>query len=242
MNILGAVRNRINSAVAAVIGAIMFLTCGALMAFVFSPQMALQARQIERMPLMGAAELSSAAVGDDVLITGWLQDNPVLDEGGYVAYRLEEWVVTPADPDDSNDEPDGSWQSRERRVPALTLDVNGAVVRTLGNDQATLSGPLHEEILYSDSNETASYNGEWLPDGSWRYNGLFNADLVTVLGKKGSTGDVAPDELYAGDRVAFADSKHQAARGLLIGGISMMVCAPLVLIGGLLAAVFGRRR
>ena len=71
---------------------------------------------------------------------------------------------------------------------------------------------------------------------------FIDGDLVTVLGKKASSDGVIPSELYAGDRVAFADSKQDAARGLLIGGLCVIGLAPIVLVGGALIALFGRRR
>jgi len=214
------------------------------MAFVLSPQQELEARRVERMPLMEAADVESAPAGEELLVTGRLADNPLVDEGGFVAYRLDEWVVSYPDYDDSGEEPepDGDWKRVEQVVPELNLDVSGRLVRTLAANDARLSGNLHEEFVYSDAFDEAQYNGQWVPDGSWRFKGFFNGDLVTVLGKKASTGGVLPEEMYAGDRVAFAESKHEAAKGLFIGGIVMMVCAPVVLVGGVFAAIFGRRR
>ena len=66
-------------------------------------------------------------------------------------------------------------------------------------------------------------------------------DLVTVWGKKASSEGVIPDEYYAGDRVAFVESQHAEAKGALIGGICMLALAPIVLVGGILSAVFGKR-
>jgi len=243
MNIFRSVRERLGAAGAAVIGAVFLLGCGALMTFVLSPQQELEARRIERMPLMEAADVGSAAVGEELLITGRLDDNPLMD-GGFVAYRLDEWEVSYPDYDDSDSEPepDGDWRRVEQVVPDLNLLVGTMVVRTLAANDAKLSGPVHEELVYSDSYDEAQYNGEWVPHGSWRFKGFFNGDLVTVLGKRASAGGILPEEYYAGDRVAFADSKHEAAKGLLIGGMVMMVCAPVVLVGGVFAALFGRRR
>ena len=130
----------------------------------------------------------------------------------------------------------------ERVVPNLTLHVEGQTVPILRSDDACMSGPLYEELVYSNGWEEAKYDGEWLPEGSLRIRGLTNGDLVTVLGKKASSDGVLPNELYAGDRVVFADSKHRAARGLLTGGICMIGLAPAVLVGGILGAIFGRRR
>lgn len=242
MNIFASIRERIGSAVGAVIGAFFLLGCGAVLAFVLSPQQALEARRIEKMPLMDAGSVASAAAGEDILVTGWLADNPLMDEEGFVAYSLEEWVVTLPDPDDSSDEPDGDWKTIEQLVPELMIQVEGEMVRTLEGDNVRLTGSLNEALIYSDGYDEAKYEGEWLPHGSQRLRGFFNGDLVSVLGQKGSVGGIIPEELYAGDRVAFAESKHDAAKGLFIGGIVMMVCAPLVLVGGVLGGLFGRQR
>ena len=242
MNILSGVRDRIGGVVAATVVAVLFLACGALFAFVIAPRQAFQAKRIENMPLMDATAVQAAAVGDDLLVTGYLADNAALDEHGFVAYRLDEWIVTAADANDPDDDPEGNWQMLETHIPALTLDVENASVRTLGNDQASLSGPVHEEIVRSESSETAYYANEWLPNSSRRYRGFYNGDLITVMGKKGSTSDVLPEEMFAGDRVAFVEAEHQTAQGLLYGGICMMLCAPLIMVIAGLVILFGRRR
>ena len=242
MNVLASIRDRFNALIAAAIGAVLVFACGATLTFFLAPKQKLEANHIEGLPLLDSGSLASTPAGEEVLLTGRLVDNPLMDEGGFVAYRLEEWVVTLPDPDDPDDEPTGGWEEVERIVPELLLEVGGDIVRSLRADNATLSGSLHEEILYSDAYEEAKYEGVWLPHGSWRFRGLFNGDLVSVLGKKASEGGIIPDELYAGDRVAFVDSKHEAVKGLLIGGVAMMICSPLILIGGIFAAVLGRRR
>jgi len=242
MNIFAAIRERIGMVIAAVIGAVVLLGCGAVLVFILAPQQKLEALHIEKMPLVDAGGAEAAAVSEELLVTGRLEDNPLMDEGGFVAYKLDEWVVTLPDDDDTDSDPDGDWKTVEKVVPDLTLNVNGEIVWTLAADDATLSGPLHEDLIYSDAYDEAKYNGEWVPHGSLRLRGFFNGDLITALGKKASTGEIIPEELYAGDRVAFADSKHAAAKGLLTGGIIMMICSPVALVGGVLAALFGRRR
>jgi hypothetical protein len=237
-----AMGGRIRTVIGAVIGAGVILVLGAFLAFVLSPRQASLARKIERMPDMDAAAVRAAQSGADILITGQLQDNRVLDEGGFVAYTLQEWEVTPPDPDDDDDEPEGSWKTRERVVPDLELEVSGQTVQILRADGVSMSGPLHEDLVYGDGWEEAKYDGEWLPEGSLRIRGFLNGDLVTVWGKKASSGGVIPDELYAGDRVAFSGSKRRAAQGLLIAGLCMMGAAPLVLVISVLGAIFGRRR
>ena len=98
MNILAALRERIRLVIGTAIGAFLLLACGALLIVVLSPQQALLARRIERMPDVDAAAIRAAQAGTELLVTGHLQDNEILDKGDFVAYTLEEWVVTPPAP------------------------------------------------------------------------------------------------------------------------------------------------
>ncbi len=82
------------------------------------------------------------------------------------------------------------------------------------------------------------YEGERLPDGTRRYQGFFDGDLVTVLGKKSANGGVLPEHIFGGDRLQFEESQRQAASGLFMAGLCMMAFAPLLLIGGLLWALW----
>jgi hypothetical protein len=75
-----------------------------------------------------------------------------------------------------------------------------------------------------------------------RYRGLADGDLATVLGEKSSVGGLTPEHLFAGDRTAFEASQRQAAGNFLAAGLFSLVLAPVVLVGGLLAALLGKRR
>ena len=242
MNLLLSLKERMGKAIGAVIAGILMLLCGSLLAFVFSPMQALEARHVDQLPPMDAGSVEAAAAGDELLLTGRLVDNPLQEEGGYVAYRMDEWVVTLPENDDESDEADGDWKRVEQIVPALNLEVAGRIVRTLASHDARLSGALAEELILSDAYDEAKYNGEWLPHGTLRLKGLLNGDLVTVWGKKGSVGDLLPEELYGGDRVDFVESKKEAAKGIFIGGIALMLCAPVMVVGGIVGAIFSRRR
>ena len=101
-----------------------------------------------------------------------------------------------------------------------------------------VTGALHEEIFESDSAEVDLTNKR--PDDSRRYEGLRNGDTVTILGAKGSGGALIPEALYAGDRVAFDQSNVNQASSLFQMGICMMGLAPLLLLAGLLFALFKR--
>lgn len=246
MNIAINLRGRLNRIVFAVIGAIFFMACGALLAFVMSPQQALQARRIEHLPDMTAEDVAAADSGDDILVTGRLEDNPVISEGNFVAYVRETWQVTRPTPDSQSDsqnkEPSGKWETVERVFPDLRLNVNDREVEILRASSVTMSGPLHERLIRAYSFRKAKYNDEMLAEGSERVRGFHDGDLITVLGVKASTGGVIPDELFAGDRVAFVQRKKSAAKSAFIFGLCLIGVAPIVLVGGVLAALFGRQR
>ncbi len=245
MNMFRSMRERFGRLFGAVIGSVALLGCGLLFALVLAPQQKLEARRIERLPIMDASTVMDAAPGEDILISGYLTGNPVVTaEDDFVAYIMEEWRVTVPeyDPDQPNQEPDGDWELVERVIPDLMVDVNDQIVQSLKVDDASINGAVHESIFESSGYNTADYLGSSLSEGSLRVRGLYNGDLVTVWGKRASVEGVVPNELYAGDRVSFEESQHAAAKGLLIAGISMMVCSPIVLVGGILAAIFGRRR
>jgi len=245
MNLFSRIRERIGTAIYAVIGAVALLGCGLVFTLFLAPQQKLEARRIELLALMDASSVVGAAAGDEVLVTGRLADNPVIYEGGdYVAYILDEWqVTTPAyDPDEPNQKPDGDWKTVERAIPDLKVDVGGQTVNSVRVEDASINGAVHETIFESEGYEKAEYEGKLLSEGSLKIRGLYNGDLITVWGKKAASGGIVPDELYAGDRVSFEESQHAAAQGLLIAGISMLVCSPVVLLGGIFSAIFGRRR
>jgi hypothetical protein len=72
--------------------------------------------------------------------------------------------------------------------------------------------------------------------------GFSNGDLVTVVGSKASTGDLIPLKLFGGDRVQLIENIRSSAQTMFTVGIVMMICSPLVLVLGVLGALFGRRR
>ena len=242
MSLFAALRRRSRLVIGAAIAAALLLSCGALMILFYSPRQALLARRIDRMPDLDAPAIQAAPPGTELLVTGRLDDNPILDPGDFVAYTVQAWAVTPPAPDDDDGEPKGSWKTAENVGPRphpARRRPDGAILRA---ENTPLSGALHEQLIYSEQPLAAEYEGQRLPHGTLRMQGLRDGDRVTVLGKKASTGGVIPDELYAGDRVAFADSKRSAARGFLIGGLCLSGLGPAVLVAGVLTALFGRRR
>ena len=237
-----AIRRRMGRVIWTAVAAMAVLGCGLLFLLVLAPRQKIEARRLERLPLMDAEFVSEAAAGEEILITGELEGERLPQAGDYIAYRLEEWEVTLPDPDDASNEPDGSWDTLEIVVPALQLSLPGGELPVHAGDRVKLSGSLREEWVYANSSLTAEYEGEQVPDGTRRYLGFYNDDLVTVWGQKASAGGVVPKEIFGGDRVAFVDQKHSAAQGMLIAGISMLVCSPVILAGGVLSALFGRDR
>jgi hypothetical protein len=193
---------------------------------------------------MDAAAVAEAAPGQTVLISGVLAGNrPLLQGMDLVAYSEEQWnVTTPPSDENSSGEPHGDWKAARLVVPELSLTVNGQTVAIHAAEDVQLSGALREELVRGTSSIQAKYDNELLPDGTRRYRGLADGDLASVLGKKAAAGGVAPDQVFAGDRPAFVASQKEAASNLLVGGIVSMIAAPVVLVGGVLAALFWRRR
>ena len=244
MNIFQMIRERLSAVIGVVFFSIFICICGALFTFVFGPQQALEANRISKLPQMDAGYVVAASPGSEVLVTGSLAGNSaVVEDSRFVAYILEEWDVTPgSSSEDSETEPKGSWESVENVVPNLMVNLNGQTLQILSSTTVSLSGPLHEELIPGNGVEQAQYDGNWLAEGSLRYRGFYEGDLITALGQKASTGDVIPEKLYAGDRVAFEKSEADAAKGMLFMGIAMMVCSPIFLVLGGLGAIFGRGR
>lgn len=240
MGLLAGLRDRIGAAVAAAAAAVMFLICGAIMAFVISPGQAVEWRRINNLPDMDVATINTMASGEAVVITGTLNGNEEIHSEGLVAYRVEEWMVSEPSSDDSS--PSGRWDTVERNVPALNLDAAGGSIATLSNNSANLGGSLHEFDVPGTGSLSATDGDRQLADGATRTTGFRNGDLVTVVGQKASTGGVAPDRIFGGDKVQLVDSIRQGARAAFTIGIGMMICSPFVLVGGILAGLFGRRR
>lgn len=236
------IQNRIGSAIAAGIAAVLLLICGAILAFVISPQQALEWRRIQNLPELDAAAYAATASGEAVAITGTLEGNEPAGENDLVAFYRDRWNVEPPDPEEEDDEPSGSWVRTETVAPPLTIAIGGGSVTTLAASSPTFGGNLHESRVLGDGPETAEYEGEQLPEGTVRTRGFQNGDLITVVGNKGSTGDLSPDRLYGGDRVQLVENIRAGARAAFVAGIAMMVCAPIVLVFGVLAGLFGRRR
>ena len=143
MNIF-RIKERASDVIAAIIGAIMIGICGIVFTFVLAPKQKIEAYQIERIPIMDAAAITELSAGEEALFTGYLTQNPVVQDEGFVTYILEKWVVTMPedDPEMPDKDPDGKWTTVERFIEELSIDVNGEIVRTLAASNAVLSGDL----------------------------------------------------------------------------------------------------
>ena len=239
-DLLSSVHRRIRSILAVAAIAVLCLLCGGLMAFGFATAQAIQAYRISRMPVTeDIAQVAAAETGEELLFTGVLQDNVPLVEGlDFVACAVEEWKVSrPSDDTRGSSELSGHWENAETVIPALTLELNGQPMSLEETRSGRLSGNLHIQIVKGDSPYQAAYEGERLPDGTRRYRGLYDGDLITVLGKKAANGSVLPDHLFAGNRPAFEASQRKMASGLFIFGFCMMAFAPMLLLGGVLWAL-----
>jgi hypothetical protein len=242
MKLLLGVRERINTVIGAGIAALLFLCMGIALAFFISPKQAVEWRRVEHLPLLDAGAYEALAAGEEMVITGNLQGNTPLTEDGLVAYIRDEWNVTPPDPSQDEDQPDGDWARIETAAPALVIAVPGGTVTTASSTSALFQGSLPETMVEGDSDLSATYSGQSLPDGTIRTRGFHDGDLITVHGQKGSTGDIIPERLFYGDRVQLVEHIRSGARAAFAIGIGMMICAPIVLVGGVVAAMFGRRR
>jgi hypothetical protein len=243
-NLISNLRGRVTAVIGVVIAAIALCACGAFMTFYLAPTQAMQAFQISKMPQMTAQTVNDVAAGTQLLITGYINGKiPTASLPDYIAYTQQEWDVTVTEDSNGNDNtPSGSWTNSQTIVPDLTLDMGGTPISILSNNDATLAGQLHEKIIDSTGSLQADYNGQSLRDGALRYQGFFNGDLTTVYGKKASVDGVIPEELFAGDRVAFEAYQKQLASSYLFMGIAFMICAPIFMVIGTFAAAFGRRK
>ncbi|MBN1120480.1 MAG: hypothetical protein JXJ17_05340 [Anaerolineae bacterium] len=237
---ISRLRERIGVVVAAALCAVCCFGMGIFLAFVMSSQQEAEYQRIEALPEQTAASFANLSTGADALITGTLEDNPEKNAYGHVAYTVETWDVT--EPTDEETLYKGNWRRIEVQLPALTVSVDGDEIGTAADSTATFGGALHEEIEEGQGGFAAEYNGRSLKDGSLRIRGVSNGDLVTLIGHKDGSGRLVPEKLYVGSRSQLINDIQTSSKAALWAGILMMVCSPVVLVGGVLAAVLGGKK
>jgi hypothetical protein len=198
---------------------LLVIALGVVLAFVVAPKQEREWRRIERFPPLDRNGYTATPGGEYVVVTGRLQDNATLNRHEMVAYWIDEWIVSR----DKDGDEEGRWRTVEVNVPGLTISIDGGVVKTAPVNSVASSGQLHEFIERGRGRWRAPYAGRSLPDGSLRTQGLRNRDLVTVVGRKISTGELYPERLHAGDRAHLVDHIRSNARALRILGIVLLV-------------------
>ena len=243
-NLFAQLRNRFKAVLGSFIAAISVFACGAVMTFVLAPNQAILAYKVSRMPMMTEQSVESIAAGGDILITGYLiGDAPTPSLPEFIAYTEDTWKVTVTQDDNGNDNtPSGSWSRVQTVFPELILEMNDAPILIRASNSASLSGSLHEKVVDGNGILQADYEGQLLHDGASLYRGFASGDLITILGKKASVGGVIPEQVFGGDRVSFEEYQRNLASSYLVMGVAFMLCSPLVLVIGILAALFGPKR
>ncbi len=243
MNLFRGIQERVSGAVFGGIAGVGMFLCGALLAFVISPQQALEWRRIQSLPELDANGIQAASSGQEIAMSGYLAGNSALTEDGLVAYQKHQWAVRTSTTDDGETTtPSGSWESLETNIPVLNVNVSGGTVSTVAATSVKLGGSYQESIEQGSSAVTADYDGSPLPEGSIRTQGFRDGDLVTIVGNKSSVGGVTPDRIFGGDRNQLVEDIRGGARALFASGVGMMICAPILATAIIVGSIFGRRR
>jgi len=238
VNPLEMLRQRIMGVIGVIVTALAMLVCGGVLAFVVSPGQAMEWRRIQGLPETTSMSLGAAPSGEAVVFTGTLDGNEELTDYRLVAYSQSIWEVSSSTDQDGNTEYDGSWTEQEKVVPALTVRVSDGVITTIPETTASFGRPTVTETIESAQGRSADGHNE----GSLQYTGFRNGDLVTVTGTRTSGGKVLPDRIFGGAREQLVADIRSGAKAAFAGGIGMMICSPVVLVGGIIAVIFGRAR
>jgi len=245
MNIFRGIQERISGAAFGVIAGVGVFLCGALMAFVISPQQAIEWRKIQGLPELDANGVQAAPSGQEIAMTGYLAGNTAVTADGLVAYEKHQWTVrtsTSTSEDGETSTPTGSWDALETNIPVLNVNISGGTVSTVAATSVNIGGNYQQTIERGTSNVTADYDGSPLPEGSIRTQGFRDGDLVTIVGNKSSVGGVTPERIYGGDRNQLVEDIRGGARALFASGVGMMICAPILAAAIIVASIFGKRR
>lgn len=247
INFLPTLRRRIVPTILIMLVSFSCCAFGFVSIFIMAPNQALQAGRISNLPLMDAGAVEAATPGDTILVSGTLVDNPPLSEySDLVLYRQDIWEVGDlVETEEGDTFRQGRWEDGETIVPELGLEIDGTAILLREASPVLISGELlREYIIEAEDGPVAEDRIEdrLLADGSQRLRGLANGDLATVLGKKAATGGIVPEEIFAGDRVAFETSQGEQASAMFSAGLCSLVLAPIFLLGGLAAVAFWRPR
>ncbi len=180
----------------ALIVGLVFILVGMLFFFIVLPQVAKDASLARSARAADMAAFRAGAVGEDVVVSGTLADNPTI-EGDAVLLVREELRHT-----SSSGDSDWDWVILERNIPALNVSIDGGVVQTTATSgPVNLRGAVREQLIAvagAGLTDTFPYQGQRIAAGSVRVFTLLNGDQVTVLGEKTSDDSIAPRELFAG--------------------------------------------
>lgn len=236
-------RNKLRGVFVAVLAAVAVFSCGAFLALVIAPRQELAWRRIDRLPRLDAAAYKALPAETEAAVTGVLRDNRTFAPYNLAAYKIEKWQVSRnAGGNGTPATPQGKWVTVDLQIPELALVVGEGVIKTAPAGNVIWGGDLREFTEPGRGEYRAVYNGESLADGTRVIRGFTNGDLVTVVGRKVSTGQLYPERLYAGAREQLVDDIRTGARGALMVGVGMMGCSPVVFGLALLAALFGRAK
>ncbi|MDF1563284.1 MAG: hypothetical protein P1V51_09580 [Deltaproteobacteria bacterium] len=207
---------------AAVVVGLIFLA-GFYLAFVVFPRQMQERRELEAVPTVSRGQLVQETLGEAVLVTGTLLDNPVIKGEDLVAYRSERWEVRYRD-----GENEGRWWGDEERWPRLRVAIEGGVVQTASGPPTARSAMAHELLEPHADERVADHEGTPLPHGSLRFLGVRNGDRVTLVGRVDREATLKVDYFHAGTREQLLDSLLLNARMIQIFGLLLMAAAAVI--------------
>jgi hypothetical protein len=196
---------------------------GTYMSFVVFPSQLAEMRQVSLVPLVNKQQLSLMTAGQDVMVSGRLQDNPAINDNGFVAYTHERWDVRY-----NNGDYEGRWWGVKAEWPSLLVAIEGGLAQTVAGEPSNHSGTAHERIEPRGGNKAARYDGKMLPHGSLRILGVKNGDEVTLVGTTSNDATIKPSHFYMGDRQALLDSLAFNSQAIRIIGFVLMGLAIII--------------
>lgn len=209
------------SSVLVIVFTLAIFSCGALTTFRFALLERNEMRRVEALEMADAAALSSAQVGEDLLVFGSLDKNPELTQDGLVAFERQIWDID----EDSDGDASAEWEDQEVVFTALTIRSRGVSFKVERSEPVRLDGAYHTTIVKEGAGSLV-YDG--IREGTLRHAGFRNGDRVTVLGKKSTADTVLADHLYGGTPEELADELRSTANFLTLFGIGFMGISSLL--------------